>query len=193
MRRLAAFVPAVLLCLAPLASAAPAAGVEQVAEVDFTLTSGRQVWTLYVEAIAPTAASPLTVPRVRLRLQVGQPSARPVTVHETVLRASDVVVGTDAALLSTRLGGVPVQVEWVVPGGVPGGVTANTAVVGVSRVARARVQIGTRSCLSERASVGVRAASLFDLQESAGPFDRALSPKTVRGARCAEPVYPTSP
>lgn len=161
--------------------------------MDFTVTAGKRTWTLSLEAVAPTPASPLTTPRVRVRLQDGPPSAKPATVFESVLRSSDVTVGTDSAWVSTRVGGVPLRIEWLVPGAVPSGVTVNTAVVGVGRLSRARVQLGAASCISYRAAVGVRVVSLMDLQEPVGPVDRALPSRSLRGARCAEAAYPTAP
>ncbi len=193
MRRLAALVPAVVLALAPVAAASPTPGVEQFAAVSFTLTVKRQVWTLSVEAIAPTAAGPLSVPRVRLLLQDGPPSSRPGKVFESVLRSADVTMGVDTARVSTRLGGLPLNISWATRGSLLPGVVLNTAVVGVARIAVSHVELGTTSCGPGNAQIGVRALSLLELQPAIATLDRAFTAKALRGVRCAEAFYPTNP
>lgn len=185
MRRALAVCVLSALALAPHASAAPAAGAEDGAGAQFTVTAAGHSYLVRVLASRPTAAATGTGPLVRVHVLesdvklAGVPSA--------------LSLGTGTASLRTALGGVPLTITWAAEQyvvaasfGEAGTDTSSSSgwlVAGSGAVAR--VTLGGIRCTTDSAVLGT--ATTHDTDSYGAPLARGLGLR-LKGARCTAPV-----
>jgi hypothetical protein len=175
------------------ASAAPAVGVEQAASAQFDLrTAGGAVSQVQLLASVPTRASTGAAPL--LRVVVEAPDGT-VTRYSAAVPASAVTVGTDAAMLRTTLGGVPLSVRWTLSqyevvvsfGDAAAAADKQGGWTGGGQGAVAQVALGAVRC---SVSGWLGDAVAHDTAEYGAPTASALRGVALKGASCATP--PTS-